>query len=432
MASTISAEGEQTPWKVSVLLPLAVLEESPSARDGVPEMEEVLHRAWGCTLICEAGCLLKLPQVVVATAQNLLHRFYWRKSLKDPRFDALCIAMGALFLATKIEEKLRTLRQILYVFHHVYRRRKFCGGASNVAGLVSPRDARKAPLELGGPRYTQWKKKLIETERHLLKELGFGFYQVAEHPHKLLLYFIKYLVSHGMDDSSVKHLAQHAWSVLNDSMRLDLCVKHETRDIASAAMLIASRHPDVNVTLPSPHWMEALGATPARVEVISDAILRLYESPMAVSIEPMHEDSFMSSARQEGFDAAEEGRGPVKSIPDDNLSVPLPLQDAPEAPEVPMASEASPASSVPSQLPQGQPSPHPSADGAASVHSDGGSHGGSRHERDSSEQRPRDRERERDRDRDGRRDYDDRNRYRRRDDSSRVRRRSRSRDRRRR
>lgn len=430
MASTISAEGEQTPWKVSVLLPPAVLEKSPSARDGVSEEDEVLHRAWGCTLICEAGCLLKLPQVVVATAQNLLHRFYWRKSLTDPRFDALSIAMGALFLATKIEEKLRTLRQVLFVFHHVYRRRKFCGGAAQAAGPVLPRDARKAPLELGGPRYTQWKKKLIETERHLLKELGFGFYQVAEHPHKLLLYFIKYLVSHGMNDATVRQLAQIAWSVLNDSMRLDLCVKHETRDIACAAMWIASRHPGVTVTLPSPHWMEALGASPACVAAIGDVLLKAYDCPMPVWIEPMHEGCYMSNARQEAFDAAEEGRGAAKEeTPQDAPELPPQVrpQEPPAAPEAATAPEASPASAGP-KLPSPLASPHPSADGAASAHSDG-----SRHER---EQRPRDRDRDRERDRDGRRDYDDRTRHRRRDDSSRGsdrrRSRSRSRDRRRR
>jgi hypothetical protein len=381
--------------------------------------------------------LLKLPQVVVATAQNLLHRFYWRKSLQDPRFDALSIAMGALFLATKIEEKLRTLRQVLYVFHHVYRRRKFCGGAAQAAGPVLPRDARKAPLELGGPRYTQWKKKLIETERHLLKELGFGFYQVAEHPHKLLLYFIKYLVSHGMPDVSVRQLAQHAWSVLNDSMRLDLCVKHETRDIACAAMWIASRHPEVGVTLPSPHWMEALGASPARVAAIGDALLNAYDCPLAVWIEPLHEGCYMSNARQEAFDAAEEGRvkvAPPEASETRTLPPQVSPQEPPAVPEAASAPEASPASTgskLPS--PMGQSSPHPSADGAASAHSDGGSHGGSRQERES-DQRPRDRDR--DRDREGRRDYDDRNRHRRRDDSSRGsdrrRSRSRSRDRRRR
>ena len=38
----------------------------------------------------------------MATAQNLLHRFYWRKSLNDERFDAFTVAMASVFLATKV------------------------------------------------------------------------------------------------------------------------------------------------------------------------------------------------------------------------------------------------------------------------------------------------------------------------------------------
>ena len=153
----------------AVLLPASILSApSPSAAAGIDEDTEATQRAWGCTVLCEAAVLLKLPQVVSATAQNLLQRFFWRKSLKDGRFDIFLVSMGCLFLATKIEEKPRTLRQVVFVFHHIYSRRR-CG-----------RDSRGAPLELGGERYNQWKKKLVEVERHLLKELGFGFYQVTK------------------------------------------------------------------------------------------------------------------------------------------------------------------------------------------------------------------------------------------------------------
>lgn len=209
---------ESLPWHAAVLLPSSILDEpSPSARHDIDEHTEKVHRAWGCTLICEAGVLLKLPQVAIATAQNLFHRFYWRQSLKSSNgFDAFTLAMGCLFLATKVEEHPRTLRQLLYVFHHLYRKRKFRNSATAakkqqqkpgmsggqqqpVVLLVSSKDARKAPLELGGERYTQWKKKLIGCERWVLKELGFGFYQVMEHPHKFLLYFIKFLSQHGME-----------------------------------------------------------------------------------------------------------------------------------------------------------------------------------------------------------------------------------------
>jgi hypothetical protein len=127
--------------------------------------------------------------------------------------------------------------------------------------VLSSKDSRKATLELGGGRYSQWKKKLVETERHILKELGFGFYQVMQHPHKFLLYYIKYLSQQGMvaDEGKLRQLAQHAWAYLNDSMRLDMCVRFESRHVACASIMIASRQPDVAVVLPSPEWILALG-----------------------------------------------------------------------------------------------------------------------------------------------------------------------------
>lgn len=63
------------------LLPADLLQPSPSRADGVDPTEELMHRAFGCELIQEAGILLRLPQVVMVTGQNLLHRFFYRYCL---------------------------------------------------------------------------------------------------------------------------------------------------------------------------------------------------------------------------------------------------------------------------------------------------------------------------------------------------------------
>ena len=49
-----------------------------------------------------ASPLLRLPQVVLASAQVMFHRFYARRSLA--RMDPGAIASAALFLASKVEE----------------------------------------------------------------------------------------------------------------------------------------------------------------------------------------------------------------------------------------------------------------------------------------------------------------------------------------
>lgn len=54
---------------------------SPSRADGVDAATETQLRRYGCDAIQEAGILLRLPQVVCATAQVLLHRFYCKRSL---------------------------------------------------------------------------------------------------------------------------------------------------------------------------------------------------------------------------------------------------------------------------------------------------------------------------------------------------------------
>ncbi len=57
------------------------LEDSPSRQDGVTADDETRARVYGCEIIQEAGMLLRLPQVTMATGQVLLHRFYCKQSL---------------------------------------------------------------------------------------------------------------------------------------------------------------------------------------------------------------------------------------------------------------------------------------------------------------------------------------------------------------
>ena len=62
-------------FSTDLLLPDSVLARSPSRDAGVSPATERAHRAWGAALVREAGLLLELPQVAVATAQTLLQRF---------------------------------------------------------------------------------------------------------------------------------------------------------------------------------------------------------------------------------------------------------------------------------------------------------------------------------------------------------------------
>jgi hypothetical protein len=263
---------------IDPILPEEVLSNTPSRKDGIDFTEELMHRVFGCELIQEAGILMKLPQVVMATGQNIFHRFFYRKSFK--RYDAFTVAMGCILLACKIEEKPKYLRDVVFVFHHMYQRRK---------------NLKLKPLELGGERYTSWKNELITIERFLLKELGFSFYSVLDHPHKYILYYIKML-------NGTKELAQVAWNYLNDSLRLDLCLRYPAQEIACAAVFMASRKCDFPLPDSDEHesvhenglsdsslsagnprksvcWWMLMTNDKKRILTICEAILELYRIP---------------------------------------------------------------------------------------------------------------------------------------------------------
>jgi hypothetical protein len=58
------------------------LENSPSRQDGIDKDTEANLRMYGCEIIQEAGLMLSFDQVVMATGQVLLHRFYCKRSMK--------------------------------------------------------------------------------------------------------------------------------------------------------------------------------------------------------------------------------------------------------------------------------------------------------------------------------------------------------------
>jgi protein BUR2 len=59
----------------------AEINNTPSTLDKLPIAEERCRRAKGVNFIIQAGILLKLPQLTLATASVFFHRFYMRSSM---------------------------------------------------------------------------------------------------------------------------------------------------------------------------------------------------------------------------------------------------------------------------------------------------------------------------------------------------------------
>lgn len=200
------------------------------------ESEAVVEqRIYGCDLIEEASIHLELPQVCAATAQTLFHRFYARRSFA--RHDVRHVAMGVLFLAAKVEESPRRVRDVLNVFNALFQHRDDGSHALE-------------PLDLNSERYLRMKQLVVGVEAEVLTELGFLLY--TEHPHKFILNYVRLICP---DPSLEQQLAQRAWNVINDSARTDLCLRFAPEAICCAAISMAARA--LRLPLPTqPPWWE--------------------------------------------------------------------------------------------------------------------------------------------------------------------------------
>lgn len=125
-------------------------------------------------------------------------------------------------------------------------------------------------LELGGKRYNEWKDELILMERYILKELGFSLYTCMDHPHKYILYYVKLL-------NGSTALSQLAWNYLNDSLRLDLCLRYLSQEIACAAIYLAARRLEIALPTGEFNWWDLMTRNFGHVREICNEILSLYK-----------------------------------------------------------------------------------------------------------------------------------------------------------
>ncbi len=132
---------------------------------------------------------------------------------------------------------------------------------------------------------------MVETERTLLNELGYNLYGIMEHPHKFILYYISAIF-----ETPNKELAQKAWNYLNDSLRLDICVRFRAQSIATAAIYMSAR--TLQIPLPeNPPWWDLFNTTEKEIAEIANAIQGLYSRPKMEWVDPVNPKSFFNKVR---------------------------------------------------------------------------------------------------------------------------------------
>jgi len=216
---------------------------------------------YGCELLNKAGVMLKVPQVVIATAQMYFQRFFRHEA--NHSHHPNWIAITCIYLATKTEEEKRGYRDILTVFDDVI------DGHENQPGSYEEYISRdRKVLDVYGKKYQRWKKRLMENELLLLKELG--YFTDTNHPHQYILQIVGNL---GCDN-----LAQKAWAFLNDSYRLPDIVEIKPCVLACAAIFLSARVQKVKLP-DNPPWYEVFGVERQEIRKVAQMMLELYDIP---------------------------------------------------------------------------------------------------------------------------------------------------------
>ncbi|CAG8472998.1 5644_t:CDS:2 [Diversispora eburnea] len=185
----------------NAILTYEQLEVTPSRKDGISEDLEENLRKFGCEFIQSAGILLRLPQVAMATAQVLFQRFFYSASLR--KVSIRDIGMGALFLASKVQESPCKIRDLINVYNYLIRQY---------------RKLPIEPLEYFGSTFYEMKDALVIAELQILKKLGFNVH--VQLPYGLMVNYLRVLELTEHDT-----IPQKAWGYLNDAIPFNLTRK---------------------------------------------------------------------------------------------------------------------------------------------------------------------------------------------------------------
>ncbi|KAK9671561.1 hypothetical protein RND81_12G039000 [Saponaria officinalis] len=231
-------------------------ENSPSRSDGIDLKKETYLRKSYCTFLQDLGMRLKVPQVTIAAAIIFCHRFYLRQS--HGKNDRRTVATACMFLAGKVEETPRPLKDVILVSYEIIHKK-------------DPAAVQKIKQK---EVYEQQKELILIGERVVLATLGFDLN--VQHPYKPLVEAIKKF-------KVAQHaLAQVAWNFVNDGLRTSLCLQFESHHVAAGAIFLAAKF--LKVKLPSDGevvWWQEFDVTPRQLEEVSNQMLELYEQNKA-------------------------------------------------------------------------------------------------------------------------------------------------------
>ncbi|KAI8553158.1 hypothetical protein RHMOL_Rhmol06G0323100 [Rhododendron molle] len=218
-------------------------DDSPSRLDGIDMKKETYLRKSYCTFLQDLGMRLKVIQSCKCCIE-----------LCNFTGNYLTIATVCMFLAGKVEETPRPLKDVILISYEI----------------INKKDPAAVQRIKQKEVYEQQKELILLGERVVLATLGFDLN--VHHPYKPLVEAIKKF------KVAQNALAQVAWNFVNDGLRTSLCLQFKPHHIAAGAIFLAAKFLKVKL----PHdgekvWWQEFDVTPRQLEEVSNQMLELYE-----------------------------------------------------------------------------------------------------------------------------------------------------------
>ena len=237
----------------------AELLRTPSILDGLPPEKERENRAKGVNFILQAGIMLKLPQITLATASVFLHRFFMRHPMSivpsRPGFHYYSMAATSLFLATKVEENCRKMKELVVA-----------------CVRVAQKDPNKV-VDEQDMEFWRWKDNILHNEDLLLEAICFDLN--LDPPYRALFELLVYF-----GEENNKRLRNAAWAFVNDSYLTVLCLLFSSKTIAASALYAAAKH--CAVGFPDDDsgraWWNVLGVDLKSIRKVCNTMADMYEN----------------------------------------------------------------------------------------------------------------------------------------------------------
>lgn len=243
-------QGEPHSFKPNWYFTREELDLSPSRKDGISSEEESHLRQLYCSYLQELGMELKEPQVTIATAMMMCHRFYMHQSHTKNHWQA--VANSSMFLASKAEDTPCRLKDIVVMAYKLMY--KWHPSASQ---RIKEREV-----------YDRQKELILTGERLLLVTVAFDLN--IEHPYKPLVAALKKL------KISDKEVVKVAWNFVNDWVRTTLCLQYKPHYIAAGSLYLAVKFQKMK--MPSENgnmWWMQFDISPKKLEEVIQHMLGL-------------------------------------------------------------------------------------------------------------------------------------------------------------